>query len=276
MRIAVVVPYLAVCLAVSPLAGQSNGNGPNGSGPPGQAGKGWLANQGNLIQPGDLPPHLERSLQFSGSRMMSADKAQISFTGAITDAQGTRNAQVTIQAPGYLIYRESQGHAVGYDGTGLKGNSGALSQSDQAIMESILAQFPDMVCLQVATGGSYRRVGSHFRANGTTGGTYTGPYWTLLAFSPSARTGLAQGAALQQQMFIAVDENTGFISEVRVTENQGSHQTVTQTQFSNWVQQADQWYPSNIVRLENGKQVLSFQMQAVTIGPAGPTAAFIP
>jgi hypothetical protein len=239
---------------------------------------GWLFNQASLIAPGVLPSHLAISLQQTGARMMTTDKAQVALTGSITDSQGTRSAQFTIQAPGYMMYRDSTGHAVVFNGTSLASTGGtALSSSDAAIAESLLAHFPDMVCLQVATGGSYRRIGSHFRTDGSTGGTYTGPYWTVLAFAPAARQGLTAGAALQQQLFIAIDESTGFISEVRMAVNTGSQQLqITQTQFANWTNQSGQWYPGSIVRLVNGKQVFSFQAQAITVGAAGPTTAFIP
>jgi hypothetical protein len=144
-------------------------------------------------------------------------------------------------------------------------------------MESLLAHFPDMVYLQIATGGTLRRVGSHFRADNSTGGIYTGPYWTVFAFSPFARPGLTSGKALQQQLFIAIDENTGFIAEIKTAVNSGpKQQQVNQTQFSNWTQQGDQWFPGKITRLESGKQVLSFQAQQAAVGPASATTTFKP
>jgi hypothetical protein len=261
--------WLVALLSSASLAAQTTSA-------PTQPGGGWLLNQTNFIAPGDLPPHLDRSLQLSGARMTSADKALITLAGTTTDAAGSRTAQITIQAPGYLAYRETQGHAVGFSGTAITANSGALSSGDEAIAESLLAHFPDAVCLQVATGGSYRRIGSHFRPDGGVGATYKGPYWTLLAFAPKQRPGLTAGLALQQQLFVAVDDQTGFISEVRVVVSAGKQQTVTQTQFTNWRQQGTQWYPATITRLENGKQVLTFVVQTVSVGVAGPTTAFIP
>jgi hypothetical protein len=238
---------------------------------------GWLLNQQSLIQPGVLPAQLEQALELTGSRMMTADKAQIAYTGTITDAQGPRTAQITIQAPGYLLYRDSNNHSVAFNGSALQSTSGALSSSDEAIAESLLAHFPDMVCLQVATGGSYRRIGTHFRTDNGKTPNYTGPSWTLLAFAPSARTGLTLGAALQQNLYVALDEETGYIAEVRTVVNTGpKQQQVTETQFSNWTQLAGQWYPASIVRLESGTQTLSFQVQSIVVGQAGPTTGFVP
>jgi hypothetical protein len=237
---------------------------------------GWLLNQTSLIAPGDLPGPLATALQQSGARMMSASTAQIALSGSITDTQGTRSAQITIQAPGYMIYRDGNGNGVAFNGTSLVTNSGALSTSDEAIAESLLAQFPDMVCLQVDTGGSFRRIGSHFRTSAATGGSYTGPYWTVLAFAPAARTGLTAGAALQQTLFIAVDESTGFISEVRTTVTTGQQKHIIETEFQNWTNQSGQWYPGSIVRFQDGQQILNFQAQSITVGPAGPNTTFVP
>lgn len=243
----------------------------------GSAQPGWLANKTNLIAPGDLPKPLATALEQSGSRMMSAEKAQITISGTLTDSRGARTGQLTIQAPGYLSFRDGQGRAVTFDGTGIKNKAGAADDADEAIAESLLASFPDMVCLQVATGGSYRRIGSHFRPDGGVAKNYTGPYWTLLAFSPKARPGLAAGKALQQDIFVAIDEQTGFIAEVRTVVNKApKQQQVTQTQFSNWSKQGDQWFPGSITRYENGQQVLSFSATGASVGLAASSAVFVP
>ena len=187
---------------------------------------------------------------------------------------------LTIQAPGYLSYREGQGRAVVLNDSGVQAKGAVAAGDDDAVMETLLGHFPDTVCLQAATGGSLRRIGGHFRADNSTGSNYTGPYWTILAFSPSPRKGLAAGKALQQELFIAIDEATGFIAEVRTVVNTGpasrTVQQVNQTQFSNWFQQGDQWFPGKITRLESGKQTLSFQVQQAAVGTAAAVSAFIP
>jgi hypothetical protein len=250
----------------SPLIGQGNSS----------TSTGWLLNQATLIGLGDIPSHLAMSLEHSGARMMSAAKAQMTINGTVTDGKGSRSAQIVIQAPGYMSYREGQGRAVVFNGNAFQATSGAPSAGDDPVMESLLAHFPDAVCLQAATGGSYRRLGTHFRPDGSKGGSYTGPYWTILAFSPRTRQGLPRGKALQQDLFVAIDEQTGLISEIRVVSKTGSQQQVIQTQFTAWTQQGDQWFPGKITRLENGKQTLSFQLQQASVGTAVPTTVFIP
>ncbi len=267
------VAPLILMLAISASAQSGAASGASSGG----AQAGWLANKTNLIAPGDLPRPLATALEQSGSRMMSAEKAQITMSGTLTDSRGARAGQLTIQAPGYLSFRDGQGRAVTFDGTGIKNKAGAADDADNAIAESLLAGFPDMVCLQVATGGSYRRIGSHFRPDGGAAKNYTGPYWTLLAFSPKARPGLAAGKALQQDLFIAIDEQTGFIAEIRSVVNKApKQQQVTQTQFSNWSKQDDQWFPGSITRYENGLQVLSFSTTGASVGLAASATVFVP
>jgi hypothetical protein len=236
-----------------------------------------LKGGGSLIDPTQLPPAMVGVLGALGGRMLTTDKAQIALAGTITDSGGTRSAQILVQAPGYLSYRETQGRAITFDGAQFKTKSGAPSADDERIMESLLAHFPDTVLLQFAAGGGWRRVGSHFRTDDGKATNYKGPYWTIYAFSPSDRPGLVRGQALQQEIFVAIDDQTGRISEVRTAVNTGPKQvTVTQTQFSNWVQQGGQWYPGKIVRLENGKEVLSFQTQQAGVGVSSAAAAFEP
>ncbi len=106
---------------------------------------------------------------------------------------------------------------------------------------------------------------------------YSGPYWTVFSFSPNTRQGLGLGSPLQQSLFIAIDEHTGLLSDVRVVGTTGlSQQNVTQTQFSNWLLQGDQWIPGTIVRLENGSPVLSFKTQQASVGAVLGLAAFQP
>ncbi|MCU1340163.1 MAG: hypothetical protein JWO19_5744 [Bryobacterales bacterium] len=236
-----------------------------------------LGNGGNLINPGDLPPALAGSLQQMGGRMMVTDKAQIVLVGTITDGNGSRSAQITVQAPGYLSYREGQGRAVTFDGSKIQTKSGTPTSDDERTFDSLLADFPDSVFLQIATGGSLRPVGSHFRTDDGKSKNYSGPYWTVFAFSPPDRPGLVRGKALQQEVFIAIDEQTGLLSDVRRVVTSGpKQQNVTQTRFTNWNQQNGQWFPGTITRLENGNQVLSFQTQQAAIAPAADAATFKP
>ena len=210
-----------------------------------------------------------------GGRMTTASTAQVTLAGTITDFSGSRTAQITIQSPGYLLYKDAQGTTLAFNGSSIQANSGSLTPANQSIFESLLANFPDSIFLQIATGGGVRRLGSHFRTdNGKTPG-YAGPYWTVLAFSPRIRQGLTAGQASQESLFVAFDDKTGLMSDVRTVVTSGtSFRGVTQTQFSNWFQQGGQWFPGTIVRLLDGGQGLSFQTQQATVGPALPTATF--
>jgi hypothetical protein len=241
------------------------------------AGQTSLPQGGTLIILGNLPDVLAASLQVMGGRLMSADEAQVTLTGTTTDSNGSRAAQIVVQAPGYLSYREGQNRAVTFDGTSFQNKSGPLTSDDEPIAESLLAHLPDAVLLQVAAGGGVRHIGGHFRTDDGTTVNYAGPYWTLLGFFPVQRKGFTWGQPLQQLMFIAVDEQTSFISEVRLAVEAGpNQQKVTQTQFTNWTQSNGQWFPGNIVRLENGTQTLSFQVQQASVGAASATSVFQP
>lgn len=227
-----------------------------------------------FIGPTDLPPALGAALQAMGGRLTTAAMAQVTLSGTITDAGGSRSAQFTIQAPGLLRYQDGNGAAVTFDGSSVHAGSGPVSAANQDVFESLLANFPDSVFLQIANGGGLRRLGSHFRTDDGKTPNYTGPYWTVYSFSPRSRKGLAAGQALQETLFIAFDEKTGLMSDVRTVTQNGAQQTVTQTEFSNWFQQNGQWFPGSIVRLANGQQTLSFQTQQASVGQALATTSF--
>lgn len=235
------------------------------------------ANGSPLITLQNLTPPLASALQAMGARMQTPDKAQVTLMGTVTDSGGSRNAQITVQAPGYWAYREGSNRAITFDGTNFSTKSGSLTPDDEAVGESLLAHLPDSIFLQVAYGGSLRRIGSHFRTDDGKTKTYAGPYWTVFAFSPRSRQGLTEGKALQQPIFIAIDEHTGLIADVRMVERTSATvERVTQTQFSNWIQPGDQWFPGKIVRLESGRQTLGFQTQKASVGQALAATAFEP
>ncbi len=236
-----------------------------------------VPSQSQLVDASKLPSMFSGFLQKIGGRLISLDKAQVVLTGTTTDGSGARPAQITLQAPGLFSYREGQTRALTFDGTNFQSKSGQITSDDERVLESLLADFPDSVCMQVAAGGSLRQIGSHYRTDDGSTPNYSGPYWTLLAFGPKQRPALAAGKALQQSIFIAIDEQTGFLSEIRTVVNVGKDlHNVTQTQFTNWTQQGGQWFPGQIIRLENGSQVLSFQAQQLSVGSAAASTAFLP
>ena len=95
----------------------------------------WLTNGTTYVGPTDLPQSLAPSLQVMGNRMTSASTALVSLTGTVTDSSGTRPAQILVQAPGYLAYREGSTRAITYNGSQFSTQSGSLSASDEQVAQ---------------------------------------------------------------------------------------------------------------------------------------------
>jgi hypothetical protein len=209
---------------------------------------------------------------------MSADKAATSMTGTLTDADGTRQVQITVQAPGNLRFQENDtSRVLAFDGINWRSKNGKGGQDDERIQESLLSHFPDTVFLQIANGGSMRKLGTQFRTDNGQTLNYSGPYWTVYEYTPRALQHVPVGKALQQSYLVALDESTWLISEIRIVlKSDGAPLQVTQTKFNNWFQQAGQWYPGQIVRKENGQQVLSLTIQQGSTGSQLAAASFQP
>lgn len=236
----------------------------------------WVSNA-SIIPPNALPGELGIALKALGARLTNAATASTAVSGTLTDASGTRSVQITIQVPGYIRYQDSNSGVITYSGGQWQAKNTSGGQNDERIEESILAHFPDSVFLQIANGGAVRRIGGRFRTDDGKTPNYSGPYWTVYAFTPSARQGLTMGQALQQGYLIALDEKTGLISEVRIVlQTSATSRQVIQTKFSGWTQQAGQWYPGQIVRLENGQQVLSMTIQQGSTSTAAAASFFQP
>lgn len=222
-----------------------------------------------------LPRDLAAALQRSGARLVGTVKHHVAVSGTITDDRGPRAAQIGVQALGQLSYSEQQNRRLTFDGTAFRSRAGGVTAEDDRVFESLLSHFPDVIALQVVSGGTLRRLGGHFRTDDGTTPNYAGPYWTIYAFSPAKRDGLTRGKALQQDIFIAIDEKTGLLAEIRVVSNFGrQEQTVTETQLNKWFQQSGQWFPGQIVRLEGGKEVLRFDVEGAIVTDAVAPSAF--
>jgi hypothetical protein len=233
---------------------------------------------GTFIGANDLPGELGIALKRMGGRLMSATSAATSLAGALTDGDGTRPVQITIQAPGDLRFHENDtSRTLAFDGKTWQTQNPKGGKDDERIEESLLAHFPDAFFLQLANGGSLRRIGSRFRTDNGKTPNYTGPYWSVYEYSPATLANVPAGKALQQSYLIALDESTWLISEVRVlVTSPGTALQVTQTKFNNWFQQAGQWYPGQIIRVENGQQVLSLTIQQGATGSQLDASSFQP
>lgn len=236
--------------------------------------QGWLKH-GNFVASGDLPGQFEAALHKAGGRLMSADKATVSLAGTLTDGNGSRPAQITVQAPGYLRFQEpATSRVLTFDGSQFRTKNSQGPQDDERIEESLLAHLPDMLFLQLATGGGLRRLGANFRTDDGRTPNYSGPYWTVYAFSPAPRKGMVWGRALQQSHLIAIDQKTLLISEVRVVDISAIPRVI-QTKFNRWYERAGQWYPGEIVRLEDGHQVLKFTVEQAGVGAQLPVSTIV-
>jgi hypothetical protein len=234
------------------------------------AGQGMRLKHGTFIAPDDLPGEFGVSLKKMGGRLTKAENAAVNITGALTDASGTRQVALTIQAPGYLRFQDQKSsQVITYDGAAWRKSRNA--ENDSRIQESLLAHFPDAVLLQMASGGGFRRIGGRFRGdNGRTPG-YTGPFMTLYEYAPAARPGLAPGQPLQQGYMVFLDEATFFMSQIRVA---GAPGHTVATRFNKWVEQNGQWYPGEVVRLEDGAEVLKLTVGTATNEAQRPPSAF--
>jgi hypothetical protein len=232
------------------------------------AGQEIRVKHGSFITPGDLPGEFAASLKKMGDRLTKAENAATTITGSLTDSSGTRPVHITVQAPGYLRFQDDKtSQVIAYDGAAW--HKSGKGENDARIQESLMAHLPDAILLQMAGGGGFRRIGARFRTdNGKTPG-YQGPYMTLYVYAPPA------GQPLQQPCFVLLDEATWFINQVRVPLNSpGAARQFAITKFNKWFEQSGQWYPGEVVRLENGSQVLKLSVDGATVGGQRPPAEY--
>jgi hypothetical protein len=217
-----------------------------------------------------LPLRLQPAFSQLGQRFTAPDQPAVLLSGAVKDATGTEYpVQLTWQRGGKfrIVKQGAAPQVLTFDGAQLRVSDGKVEDGETALLDTLVLDSPEQIFDEIARGNAAaQRIGGGFRITQEMKG-YTGPYLDVYRLFPplqSARRPVGQS----QVKFVCLDSSTSKLYEIR---HFGG--TVI-TRFLSWAQAGSEVFPSVIVRMQDGKEVLRYTVQSVGVSAALPDSHF--
>lgn len=226
-----------------------------------------------LASPGSVAigsPGLARAARAMGERLKDPTKARIVMRGTLLQDGRSIPAVILWQTPGRV--------AISLGGV----TPGALqfdpsqptevqrrTPAEDRIFESLYADLPETFLADIANGAACRYLGGRFRLDDGTDPEYGGPFLEVYQVLP--RTGPRLRAAKNEYArYYRFASESMLAHSVIYMSGPESNATQVETRFLGWSSRAGEMMPSEIIRLENGKETLRFTAEAAEFLPAVP------
>jgi hypothetical protein len=205
-------------------------------------------------------------VELLGSRIYTKGQERLLLTGTLTDANGATQVQLLYEVPGRLRLdlQGGSGKTLIFDGASSRAASGSLTTADEDLLESFAGDSADGLLAAIKAGAHLRIVGQRFRADDGTTPNYQGPWYDVYQLTAPARQ---RGAAGLVSKWFYFDSVTGLLDRVRYAGQSAGSQTIVETHFDDWLNEAGQNLPGRITRIENGAEVFAFVRTGATLGP---------
>lgn len=216
------------------------------------------------IQPSRLPVSMRDRFLRLGTRMGKAENARVVYAGTLRDGRGARPVEIAIQTPG--LVRIAEGGAgprvTSFNGKRVYSSTGSVSTDQEKLLETVLADAPESIFMQLASGEAFRQIGGGHKITGA--GAATAPPETVDVYQMFPR-----GAAVRAipsaagTRFFAFGSSSMLLHYVSYRNSTGN---AVSSQFENWQTTGGERHPGRIRRLENGVETFSVEIQAIQVG----------
>lgn len=217
-----------------------------------------------LIRPGRLPYVAQVLLAAQGDRLTKPGKELHIMQGTLTDARGSRPAQLVWELPGGFRFDETgSGKTIAVGGMAGAPATTLPADSDVDLIESLFSDGVESFFDSLHNGAPVRLVGMGFRGDDAKEGRRRFyDVYQLIVTLPYTREKTAR------PKLYYFDSETRLLAKVRYRVLQGGVAVEVQTEFSNWAQVAGEMIPGRIERSEGGQSRLSFVSKGSGFSPA--------
>jgi hypothetical protein len=198
-------------------------------------------------QPSQIPSYLQYQFIALGDRHQKPGKERLTLAGNLIAGTNSQSAEVIMEKGGKIRIATSS-KSVRFDGNNGSAN---ISNDDRELLESLVDDLPETLLDSSASGSDLQLIGS--RLADSKGGFYD--LYDALIFSKIKKPIIARRYCF--------DSITKML--IWVQYNHGPNTPVITTRFNNWVKVDGQAVPSAISRMQDGKQVFTFEIQNVQI-----------
>jgi hypothetical protein len=215
-----------------------------------------------------MPTPIRAFLSALGDRLQQPGKERCTLSGSYIDNRGTTTAQLIWQSPGQVRFqRGNSPSALVYSSSSGVLNASSLGKTDMSVLESFLDD-PAEAFLFGFGHKSYRLLGLRFRTDGGTNPNYTGRWYDIYEVSGQAASDAVGTTRFARYIF---DSDTKLLVKTEYSTLSG----IVTTEFNNWAVNNGEAFPGQIVRIENGSTVFTFNINSITVGSQVNDSTFI-
>ena len=214
-----------------------------------------------------VPSNVREFLIALGDRVQKPGKERLTLIGTHTDQSGVVPAQLVWEVGGRLRFDRTTvpPNSLVFDNVAGLLNAASVSDSDLAVLESLLDHSPESFLYGFVQGRAHRFLGGRFRTDDGKAPNYTGPWFDI--YERFAPVPVVTDAPLRQKHFY-FDSQTKLFAKATYIVVKGGAKVVVSTEQSKWKVNAGQATPGQIVRKEGGVTVFTFDIASAVVGPA--------
>jgi len=224
------------------------------------------------IHPGGLMPSLRGALRAMGDRLQRPGKERLTLAGTLTLDGESSEFTLVSEFPGKLRLALAGGgrggRAIVFDER--DGDRGAAEGRDADLLETLAFDTAEHFFEGQSRGLATRLLGTRFR-DGDGGGSGGGEsFYDIYQVGESITIGRAARPRLKLYF---VNSDTQLLARVRYEGGGGAETTRVEVAFE-WQQIDGQRVPKRVTRTEDGRAVLTLDVQTASVGPRVDDGAF--
>ncbi len=231
----------------------------------------------DVVTPRRLPTQMQAVFDRLGGRLLKPGALRATYTGFVQDDKGRRPVQVVWQPPGVFRYEETGAirTSVIFDGTDVRSSAGPLAAAQLRLLESLFADLPENLLYGMATETVITFAGGRFRLDDGKALNYTGPFLDYYEIYTPGASQQRNAVALPEKKIVGLDSTTLLPARVMYNAQSLPGRPRVLTEFRSWKRNAaGDAYPAQIVRFENGVEVLRLDLDQFETGSKADLTLF--
>jgi len=223
-----------------------------------------------------VPSNVREYLIALGDRIQKPGKERLTLTGTSSDARyAAAPAKLVWEVPGRLRFDRAASGAPSliFDNVSGLANAASLSDSDLGIVESLLNDSAEGFLYGYwQQGHAHRFLGGRFRTDNAETPNYSGPWLDI--YESVASTNAPTTALAPTQKFFQFDSVSKLLVRATYMIVRNGQKVPISTEYSGWTLNNGQATPGNIIRLENGALVFTFNVTTAAVSPSANDGTF--
>ena len=240
-----------------------------------------VANAVNPKRPGyvrrsSLSPQLVWNLKALGDRLERPGRERLLVTGTLTRATDSQTEEVTavFEFPERIrLTRQkgSQTRVIIFDGEQVKALGSPLDAAEQDLLETLAYGSAEHFFNTQMEGQATRFLGSRFRLDDGSSGSYNGPYYDVYKVAEQLKTSMEQQERVKLYYF---NSETLLLERVSYEINRNGGTVRVEERLSDWTMEQGQQVARRIERLENGDTVFVLTVRSAGLSGRADDGAF--